>query len=58
MRFRAFDGPSSRLTLRTGQTLQYDYLVIATGPKLAFEEVPGLGPVGFMHSVCTQDHAA
>ena len=52
------DAPRSRLTLRTGQTLLYDYLVIATGPKLAFEEVPGLGPSGFTYSVCTQDHAA
>jgi sulfide:quinone oxidoreductase len=36
----------------------YDYLVIATGPRLAFEEVPGLGPAGFTQSVCNQDHAA
>ena len=47
------DAPNGRLVLRTGQALQYDYLVIATGPKLAFEEVPGLGPSGFTHSVCT-----
>ncbi|HEY5760499.1 MAG TPA: FAD/NAD(P)-binding oxidoreductase, partial [Steroidobacter sp.] len=38
--------------------LDYDYLVIATGPKLAFDEVPGLGPGGFTESVCTQEHAA
>jgi sulfide:quinone oxidoreductase len=54
----AIDAPNARLVLRTGQALQYDYLVIATGPKLAFEEVPGLGPSGFTHSVCTQEHAA
>jgi len=52
------DAPNGRLVLGTGQALQYDYLVIATGPKLAFEEVPGLGPSGFTHSVCTQEHAA
>jgi len=52
------DAPNGQLVLRTGQALQYDYLVIATGPKLAFEEVPGLGPSGFTHSVCTQEHAA
>jgi sulfide:quinone oxidoreductase len=51
------DAPHNKLTLRTGGVLQYDYLVIATGPKLAFEEVPGLGPSGFTQSVCTQDHA-
>ena len=31
--------------------------MITTGPKLAFEEVPGLGPAGFTQSVCTQAHA-
>ncbi len=53
----AIDAPGNRLTLRSGTTRPYDYLVIATGPKLAFEEVPGLGPSGFTHSVCTQEHA-
>jgi sulfide:quinone oxidoreductase len=38
--------------------LDFDYLVIATGPKLAFDEVPGLGPEGFTQSVCTHEHAA
>jgi sulfide:quinone oxidoreductase len=27
-----------------GSTLRYDYLIIATGPELAFDEVEGLGP--------------
>jgi len=47
----------NRLTLADGQTLSYDYLVIATGPKLAFDEIPGLGPEGYTHSVCTTPHA-
>jgi sulfide:quinone oxidoreductase len=47
----------NRLTLADGQTLNYDYLVIATGPKLAFEEIPGTGPEGHTHSVCTTPHA-
>ncbi|MGZ4741565.1 MAG: NAD(P)/FAD-dependent oxidoreductase [Ilumatobacteraceae bacterium] len=35
----------------------YDRLVIATGPKLAFERIPGLGPHGgHTQSVCTLDH--
>ena len=55
---RAIDAPSSTLTLDNGQTLSYDYLVIATGPRLAFEEVPGSGPLGgHTHSICTVDHA-
>ena len=46
------------LVLADGSTVKYDYLVIATGPKLAFEEVEGLGPHGgHTHSVCTTDHA-
>ena len=51
------DAPNKRLILRNGQELPYDYLVITTGPKLAFEEVPGLGPSGHTQSVCTQEHA-
>ena len=52
------DPAHNELTLRSGGRLTYDYLVIATGPKLAFEEVPGLGPQGFSDSICTHEHAA
>ena len=45
------------IVLRDGSTLSYDYLVIATGPKLAFDEVEGLGPTGNTQSVCHVDHA-
>jgi len=48
----------NRLELEDGRDVAYDYLVIATGPKLAFDEVPGLGPDGHTHSVCHADHAA
>lgn len=51
------DADARRLQLSGGRDLDYDYLVIATGPKLAFDEVPGLGPGGFTQSVCTQEHA-
>jgi len=40
-----------------GAMLDYDYLVIATGPKLAFDEVEGLGPEGHTQSICHVDHA-
>lgn len=53
----AIDAGGNRLRLRSGMELEYDYLVIATGPKLAFEEVPGLGPAGFTQSVCTHEHS-
>jgi sulfide:quinone oxidoreductase len=48
----------NRVELNDGTSLAYDYLVIATGPDLAFDEVEGLGPKGFTSSVCRTDHAA
>ena len=47
----------NRLELADGQTLGYDYLVVATGPELAFDEIAGLGPDAHTQSVCTVDHA-
>ncbi|MCX8115794.1 MAG: NAD(P)/FAD-dependent oxidoreductase [Burkholderiaceae bacterium] len=47
----------NRLELNDGSSLSYDYLVIATGPKLAFDEIEGLGPNGNTQSVCHVDHA-
>jgi sulfide:quinone oxidoreductase len=47
----------NRLHLRDGSTLTYDYLVIATGPELAFDEIAGLGPGQHTHSICHVDHA-
>ena len=51
------DTDNSKLELANGETLEYDYLMITTGPKLAFEEVEGLGPKGHTTSICTIDHA-
>ena len=54
----AIDAEANRLTLADGQGVDYDYLVITTGPKLSFDEVPGAGPHGgHTHSICTVDHA-
>jgi sulfide:quinone oxidoreductase len=47
----------NKVILADGSEVKYDYLVIATGPRLAFEEVEGLGPEGHTQSVCTLDHA-
>ena len=33
----------NRIDLEDGKTVDYDYLVIATGPDLAFDEIEGLG---------------
>ena len=47
----------NRVELTDGSSVPYDYLVIATGPDLAFDEIPGLGPQGFTQSICHVDHA-
>ena len=47
----------NKIHLGDGTSLDYDYLVIATGPKLAFDEVEGLGPQGHTRSICAVDHA-
>jgi sulfide:quinone oxidoreductase len=47
----------NRVELVDGRSVEYDYLVIATGPKLAFDEIEGLGPAGHTQSVCHVDHA-
>ncbi len=48
----------NRIELADGSVVTYDYLVIATGPELAFDEIEGLGPHGgFTQSVCHVDHA-
>ena len=47
----------NRIALVDGTSVSYDYLVIATGPDLAFDEVEGLGPDGFTQSICHIDHA-
>ena len=47
----------NQLELEDGRILDYDYLVIATGPKLAFDEIEGLGPQGHTQSICHVDHA-
>ena len=52
------DPAAQRLELAHGQGLEYDFLVLATGPELAFDEVPGAAPAaGNIQSVCTLDHA-
>ena len=52
------DPENNAVHLRDGTKLDYDYLVLATGPKLAFDEVEGLGPQAHSQSICHVDHAA
>ena len=48
----------NQVELNDGALIDYDFLIVATGPKLAFEEIEGLGPLGNTHSICHVDHAA
>jgi sulfide:quinone oxidoreductase len=47
----------NQVRLGDDAVLDYDYLIVATGPKLAFGEINGLGPNGYTQSICTLDHA-
>ncbi len=54
----AIDAQAHSLSTGDGQQYRYYYLVICSGPKLAFEAVPGSGPEnGYTQSICTVDHA-
>lgn len=46
-----------RIELLDGESVTYDYLVIASGPELAFDEIEGFGPDAHTQSVCHIDHA-
>lgn len=46
------------IELVDGSSVDYDFLIIATGPRLAFEQIEGLGPHGgHTQSICHVDHA-
>lgn len=52
------DAEQRKLSLGDGTESEYDYLVLCTGPRLAFENIPGAGPEGgYTQSICTVDHA-
>ncbi|HSD81199.1 MAG TPA: FAD-dependent oxidoreductase, partial [Solirubrobacteraceae bacterium] len=53
-----FDLDGHTVLTSAGDELAYDRLLVATGPRLAFEKVPGLGPHGgHTQSVCNLEHA-
>jgi sulfide:quinone oxidoreductase len=54
----ALNPQTKKITVEENQIINYDYLAIATGASLAFDEIPGLCPHGgYTQSVCTPDHA-
>jgi len=54
---KRIDPDNNCVHLGDGGRLDYDYLVIATGPKLAFDEIEGLGPQAYTNSICDVGHA-
>lgn len=53
------DGANSQVELADGSKLVYDYLILATGPEAAFDEIEGLDPAkGAVHSVVHIEDAA
>ncbi len=54
----ALDPHRKQIQVANGQTIDYDYVAIATGPSFAFDKIPGLGPHdGYTHSICSASHA-
>ena len=49
--------PAAKQVVTTAGPIDYDYLLIGTGPKVDFESVPGLGPGKHSWSICNIDHA-
>lgn len=47
----------NQVVVDKNKIVDYDYLVLATGPALAFDEVKGLGPDKNSVSICTTAHA-
>lgn len=53
------DGANNQVELADGSKLAYDYLILATGPEAAFDEIEGLDPAkGMVHSVVHIEDAA
>ncbi len=51
------DPDNKTVHCQSGRKVQYDYLIIATGPTLAYGAIEGLGPNANTQSVCHIDHA-
>lgn len=52
----SFDLDNKTVITETG-TVPYDYLIVATGPKVDFDAIPGLKPGETSNSICTIEHA-
>lgn len=47
----------NKVDLADGTVLDYNFLIIATGARLVWDAVPGLGPEGYSHSIFTPPDA-
>lgn len=46
-----------KVKLEDGSTINYDILVVATGPKSKYQEISGFGPDAYTHSICSADES-
>ena len=54
----AIDTDAHTVTTTSGEEIDYDRVLVATGPRLAFERIQGLGPEGgYTESICNLEHA-
>lgn len=52
------NGTGKQVELTDGSKLAYDFLILATGPQAAFDEIEGLDPAqGYVHSVVHLEEA-
>lgn len=51
------DPEANRLIGKSGDTYDYDFLIITTGAELVWDAVPGLGPKAHSHSIFTPHDA-
>jgi len=54
---KKIDPKNKRIELENQPDIEYDFLVIATGPELNFAAIDGFGPQANTVSICSTDHA-
>ncbi len=54
---KKLDPKKKVIVCESGREVEYDYLIISTGPTLAYGAIEGLGPNANTESVCHIDHA-
>lgn len=56
-RAKKIDPKNKKIEIEGQADIEYDYLIIATGPELNFAAIEGFGPQANTISICSTDHA-